>query len=105
MSSLSNVTIEKRNGCLWILMPRFIDGKNSLTIEHEVERHLDESIDRVVVDLADVLSISSMAIGLIVRLRTLITQNSTPFYFINISESCKDQLATVNLDKVLTVIP
>ena len=104
MASLSKVTIEKRNGCLWILMPRFIDGKNNISIENEIKDTLDDSIDRVVLDLANVFSISSVAMGLIVRLRAMITDLSLSFYFINISDSCREQLEMVNLYKVLPVL-
>ena len=104
MALMNDVQIEVKNGCLWTLMPRFIDSENQEQIQDSIEHRLDNSIDRVVMDLQNVVSISSFAIGLIMRIRGILEKKNCSLYFINVSDSCYEQLETVNLHKILPVL-
>ncbi len=85
-------------------MPRFITSINSQQIQDDIEPRLQDSIDRVVLDFSNVASISSVAIGLIMRLRNVTSEANNSLHLINISDRCLEQLETVNLDKVLSVL-
>lgn len=104
MSSSTNIQIESKNGCLWILMPRSIDTTNNLQLQDAIEKNLSDAIDRVVLDCTNIVRITSVAIGLIMRLRGIVEKSGCSMYFINVSEPCLDQLETVNLHKILPVL-
>lgn len=104
MSSSNTIQIESKNGCLWILMPRFIDSNNNLQLQDTIEKNLSDAIDRVVLDCTNVVSITSVTIGLIMRLKGIIEKSGCSMYFINVSEPCFEQLETVNLHKILPVL-
>lgn len=85
-------------------MPRFINSKNNLQLQDTIEKKLSDVIDRVVLDFTNVVSITSVAIGLIMRLRSITEKSGCSMYFINVSERCFEQLETVNLHKILPVL-
>ncbi len=104
MSPSSSIQIESKNGCLWILMPRFINSKNNLQLQDTIEKKLSDVIDRVVLDFTNVASITSLTIGLLMRLREITTEAKSSLYLINIPKTCFEQLETVNLDKIFPVL-
>jgi len=99
----TEVCIKQNDKYIRILMPDSLGIDESKQIQHEVESKLDLKKAQIVVDLSDTASLYSPGIGLLIRLRKIITESEGAIYLVNVSKKLRDLLAGLNLDKIFSI--
>jgi anti-anti-sigma factor len=92
--------IEKRHGCLWIILPHFIDMDNYEKIEQTIAPELVESSKRIVLDFSKTDMLFSSGLGVIIRLQKRINELGGTLFLVNFSTKLKDALDAVGLEKI-----
>ncbi len=98
-----DLQIENRDGFLWISLPEIIDTTNVLQVEKQIDTKLNPSMSDVMLDFSNVINITSITLGMLMRLRRNLIQLDSIMYLSNISKKCLEQLEKTNLDKVFTI--
>jgi anti-anti-sigma factor len=94
--------IEKRYGCIWIILPDTIDMDNYGRIEQSIEPELRESAKKVVLDFSRTENLFSSGLGVIVRVQKRVTDLGGQLFLVNFTNRLKDALEAVGLDKIFT---
>jgi anti-anti-sigma factor len=100
MTKSSTTFIEKRYGCLWIVLPDSIDMDNYEKIEKTIAPELKESPKKIVLDFSKTENLFSSGLGVIVRLQKRITELGGILFLVNFSPRLKEALEAVGLDRV-----
>jgi len=93
----------KKHGFFWITLPESITMDNYGVIEDHLEQAIRETHLRVVLDLADVSSLYSSGLGLLIRLRTRINELGGALFLVNVSKKISILLESVNLERLFSV--
>ena len=93
--------IKKRRDCIWIRLPNLIKKENVTLVENRIVSATEGYCGTVVVDLSDTLSIFSMLVTLIMKIRKKVLENHGEFFLAHVSKKCQAQLDEMNLDKIL----
>ncbi len=97
------VQIENRKELLWITLPEIITMENIIEVQKRVELKLSENVERVVLDLSNMKSISSISISLFLKIRVMALKRELPFCLINISGECLDQMESIHIDDMFPI--
>jgi anti-anti-sigma factor len=95
--------IERRYGCLWIILPDSIDMDNYVKIEDRIMECLAETPMNIVLDFSGTKSLFSSGIGLIVRLNKGVTDKGYTMSLVNVGEKIREGFENVGLDTVFTI--
>lgn len=102
--SMADCFINKiEDGHFELRLPNMIKGERVLQIENRIDVMLEKEICRVDLDMSDVQNIYSVLITVIMRTKKKITKKGGLLYLINVSDRCRKQLESMNLDKVLPI--
>ena len=98
------LTIESRQGCLWIVLP---DGIN-MDSHPQLEEKIDESLaskagDKLVVDLSKTKNMYSAGFGMIVRLKKAAEARGCATFVVNASSRVMEAMAYLGLQKIIRV--
>ena len=103
MTITFGMQIDKKKGQVRIRLPNAIKKENILQIENRVEDTLIECKGKVILDFADILSVFSILITLIIHIMKRVGEFDGELCLVNVSDKCKSQLKAMNLDKILTI--
>lgn len=98
-----SMQIDKKNGRVRVRLPNAIKKENILQIENRIEDSLKHCNSKVILDFADILSIFSILVTLIIHIRKQVSEFDGELCLVNVSDKCKSQLKAMNLDKILTI--
>ena len=86
-----------------IRLPSIIKGEKVLQMENRIDTMLDGNVTRVDIDMQDVENIYSVLITVIMRAQKKIAESGGSLYLINVADRCRNQLESMNLDKILPI--
>jgi anti-anti-sigma factor len=92
--------IDRRHGCLWIVLPSSIDMDNYEKIEQTIDPELKESPKKIVLDFSKTESIFSSGLGVIVRVQKRVSELGGQLFLVNFSPRLKDALEAVGLERI-----
>ena len=95
--------IDKKKGQVWIRLPNAIKKENILQVENRIEDSLTDCEGTVILDFADILSIFSILVTLIIHIKKQVSEIDGELCLVNVSDKCTSQLKAMNLDKILTI--
>jgi anti-anti-sigma factor len=95
--------MERKNGCLWFVLPDVINMDNYIRIEEQLQMSLDGQEKKIVIDLTHTKNLFSSGLGLLIRLKKHIDNATGSMFLVNVSKKIRDLLAAVNLDKLFFV--
>lgn len=98
-----NISFTTIRGFLKISLPKAIDTKNYLQVRNRIESELEVKSDRVLIDLANVINLDSLIIGLLLHTRRVVKDNSGLVYLVHASQKCSERLYSLFLDKIFTI--
>lgn len=96
--------IEKKKGHIWIRLPNVVKKDNITHIENRIETSLKGYKGNVVIDLSDTLSIFSILVTLLMHIEKQVTEAGGVVELVNVSKKCQEQLKSMNLDRILTIV-
>jgi anti-anti-sigma factor len=97
------ITIEMRNGYVWVTLPAVIVAENAKLLEGRIEAGLSRKNKRLVLDLRDVQDLYSAGIGLLVRLRKKAGALKGFLCLVNVSERFRELLESIHLDRIFLI--
>ncbi len=95
--------IDKKKGHVRIRLPNAIKKGNILQIKNRIEDGLTDCKGKVILDFADIISVFSILITLIIHIRKRVDEFDGELCLVNVSDKCKSQLKAMNLDRILTI--
>lgn len=103
MGTYSTVTMERKNGCLWFVLPDVINMDNYIRIEGQLQAALGGAEKKIVIDLAHTRNLFSSGLGLLIRLKKHVDNAGGTMHLVNVSKKVRDLFASVNLDKLFLI--
>jgi anti-anti-sigma factor len=103
MSAEKQFHISERNNCMWIAMPDSMNTDACFRFEKNILRIVKESGRSIVLDFARTSYLYSSGIGLLVRLRRIVTEQDENVYLVNVADTIRAILTSLNLDKVFPI--
>lgn len=91
------------DGRIAIRLPSMIKGEKVLQMDNRIDTMLDGNVTRVDIDMQDVENIYSVLITVIMRAQKKIAESGGSLFLINVSNRCREQLESMNLDKILPI--
>jgi len=103
MTIMYGLHIKRKRDCIWVRLPNLIKKENVTLVENRIVSAVEGFSGDVVVDLSDTLSIFSILVTLIMKIRKKVLEAGGRFYLAHVSKKCEIQLHEMNLDKILQV--
>ncbi len=103
MTIINGFQSENKDGHISIKLPGTMKGDTIAQIEKRIDSLINKDISRVDVSLLDVENVYSVLITIIMKIKKKLIQGNGLLYLVNVSERCRQQLESMNLDKVLTI--
>jgi anti-anti-sigma factor len=103
MAKSSSVLVEKKHGCLWIVLPDSIDMYNYQQIEERIIPELEKNPSHIVLDFSATKALFSSGIGLVVRLKKRASELKQTISLVNIQEKIREGLENVGLETAFEI--
>lgn len=103
MGKKDNILIERKDGSLWVVLPNLIGMDDNQSVEKSITEKASKSGERLVLDFTDTTIIYSSGLGLLIRLRKIITEANGEVYLVNVSKKMHETLNAMQLDKVFKI--
>lgn len=95
--------ITEKSGYLWVVLPDSVTPELNENLEAEIENRICSRVPNVVIDLSRTINLYSSGLGLLIRIRKLVTEKDGVVCLINVSRRVRDLLSTMNLDKIFPI--
>lgn len=103
MKKAGTISVNMKNGYLWIAMPDSITMDNYVRIEEQILDAVSGSCAGVVLDMSATHNLFSSGLGLLIRLKKLFDQKSCRLFLVNVSHKIRDILTSVHLETIFPI--
>jgi anti-anti-sigma factor len=97
--------ISTQNGYLWVRLPDMLTPDGYARMREEIDKAIDGRPRRIVLDLAALDSIYSIALSFMIRLRKRVAETGGYLCLVNVSDRCGQFLGSVQLHRVFRAYP
>ena len=98
MANPSDVTIQEKMGCTWVVLPDAITMNAYAPIETEIDRAISEKSAQVVLDLSQTNNLFSSGLGLLIHVSKRVCELNGSIWLVNVSRKIREILEAVRLD-------
>ncbi len=96
-------SIKRENGFLRIILPNSIGVDESWKLQTSIESNLLPEKEQLIIDFSETSTLYSPGLGILIRLRKLVTESNGALYLVNVSKKLRDIFNELNLDKVFQI--
>jgi anti-anti-sigma factor len=98
MTERSEVTIQEKMGCTWVVLPDAITMNTYASVEAEIDRVISGKSARVVLDLSQTNNLFSSGLGLLIHVSKRACELSGSICLVNVSRKIRGIVEAVHLD-------